>query len=71
MEVVNTFRKDTILLDDITKHTKYCNRCGHSILFQRNTKRILCSYCGYWVYNYKIDEFKDRLIENIKRLEND
>ena len=50
--------------DDITKHTKKC-KCGHSILFKAKTKRVICNWCGNWCYQNKVDEFKDKL--NLQR----
>lgn len=67
----NTFKIDTRRFKEIQKSTKYCSHCGHSILFQTQTKRIICNYCGYWVYNHKEDEFKDKLLLEKKRLENE
>lgn len=71
MPYIHTFKTDTKTFTDISEHTKCCNHCGHSILFQVQTKRIICTHCGYWVYNRKEDEFKDRLLERKKRLENE
>ena len=53
--------------DDITKRTKKC-KCGHSILFKAQTKRIICNWCGNWCYQNKLDEFKDKL--NLQRRKN-
>ena len=71
MPYIHNFRIDSKRLDRITKWTKYCSHCGHSILFQAQTKRVICSHCGHWVYNYKEDEFKDKLLQEKKRLENE
>lgn len=56
---------------EISKMTKYCSHCGHSILFQSRTNKIICKWCGHWVYNNKKDEFKDRLLQKKKRVENE
>lgn len=71
MPYIHTFRTDNKMFKEIANHTKYCSYCGHSILFQKKTKRIICTHCGYWVYSNKIDEFKDRLLQMKKRLENE
>ena len=71
MAYLHTFRTDTKIFKDIQDNTKYCSYCGHSILFQKQTKRLICSHCGHWVYNNKEDEFKDRLLQKKKRLENE
>lgn len=67
---MSSFRTDTTMFKKIQDRIKYC-KCGHSILFQAQTKRIICSYCGNWVYNHKKDEFKDKLLKKKKRLENE
>lgn len=54
-----------------SKSTRYCSYCGHSIIFQKQTKRTICRWCGHWVYNNKKDEFKDKLLQKKKRLENE
>lgn len=46
--------------DEITNSTKVC-KCGHRILFKKSTRRVICSWCGNWCYQNKIDEFKDKL----------
>ena len=66
-----TFKEDSKIFNERQDNTKYCRHCGHSILFQVQTKRIICSHCGYWVYNNKEDEFRDLLLEKKKRLENE
>lgn len=69
--MTNRYRIDTKRFKDIQDHTRYCSYCHHSILFQNRTKRLICSYCGHWVYNNKFDEFKDKFTEKKKRLENE
>lgn len=67
---MNSFKNDTKKFNSITRRTKYCS-CGHSIAFQNKTKRTICTHCGHWVYNNKEDEFKDRILQKKKRLENE
>ena len=43
-------------------------KCGHSIGFIKNHSMV-CSYCGRLVYATKKDEFKDKLLKEIKRNE--
>lgn len=45
---------------ELVKFRKVCS-CGHVILFKKQTKRIICTWCGNWCYQNKIDEFKDKL----------
>ena len=71
MNRINSYKEDTKIFDERTNNTKYCKRCGHAIVFQRKTKKIICTHCGHWVYNNKLDEFKDKLLQKKKRLENE
>lgn len=71
MSYLHRFRIDSKKFDEITKNTKYCSYCGHSIVFKVQTKKTICSHCGNWVYSNKEDEFKDKLLEKKKRLENE
>lgn len=56
---------------EISKNTRYCGFCGHSMLFQNRTKRRMCKWCGHWAYKSKEDEFKYKILESKKRLENE
>lgn len=61
--------KDDIAIDkDRAMHRKYCS-CGHSITFPdySKTNKILCTYCGHYIYKNKKEEFKDRLFLNMKK----
>lgn len=59
----NIFRNDSRISDERAKYKIYCNRCGHSLVFypfEKKNKKI-CSHCGYYVYQNKKEEFKERL----------
>lgn len=50
------------LLRNKRKYKYYC-KCGHHVIiypFEKKKKKI-CSWCGYYVYANKKEEFKDRL----------
>ena len=66
-----TFREDTKKFKRIQDSIKYCSHCGHSMLFSVQIKRVICSHCGYWIYNRKVDEFKDKILERKRNLENE
>lgn len=36
-------------------------KCGHSVTIINKYKRLICNWCGYYVYLYKEDEFKDKM----------
>lgn len=71
MKFRRRYNIDKKIWDERAKNTKYCKRCGHSIVFKYKTKRIICSHCGYWVYNSRVDEFKDKILERKRKLENE
>ncbi|MEE0137739.1 hypothetical protein [Fusobacterium ulcerans] len=37
--------------------------CGHTIAIAKSCEKIVCSYCGRYVFREKKDEFKYRLKE--------
>lgn len=43
----------------------YC-KCGHSVVILPREKKVLCSYCGHWVFKNEKDEFVYRLKEKLK-----
>ena len=50
----------------------YC-KCGHSVVIKPIVDRILCSYCGYWIYRtpeiekkYKQQDFERKLKKYLK-----
>lgn len=50
------------VLKERTKFRVYC-QCGHSMVmfpFEHRNKKI-CTHCGYYVYQNKKEEFKERL----------
>ena len=42
-----------------------CKHCGHTVLLNNQVKTV-CSWCGYYVYKNDLEEFKDRLINELK-----
>lgn len=49
----------------VSANTIKC-KCGHSVFIRPTFKRKLCSWCGYWVYRNKLDEFKDKMQIQLK-----
>lgn len=60
---MNNFKNDTKMSKERAKYLIYCNRCGHSLVFYpfKHINKKICSYCGYYVYQNKKIEFKERL----------
>ena len=46
----------------ITDRTIKC-KCGHSIVFAKSTKKVICSWCGKYVYRDPKEEFKERILK--------
>jgi uncharacterized paraquat-inducible protein A len=55
---------DTKRLRNITDNTIKCS-CGHSMLM--NKDKVLCTWCGKYVYKDKKLEFEDKLKASLKR----
>lgn len=43
-------------------------KCGHVIYFY-NKKKVLCNWCGTFVYKNKKVEFKDKLLKEMRKNE--
>lgn len=55
-------------IDKLMSYTKYaikCPNCLHSILTTR--KKVLCNWCGAYVYKDKKLEFEDKLKASLRR----
>ena len=58
------FKKDDKIFDEIQKHTIKC-KCGHSnVLMKRD--RMICKWCGNYVYKDKKTEFEYKLKKELK-----
>ena len=56
--------KYTSVLSD---HRVLC-KCSHSILIPPEVNKVICSWCGKYVFKDKKEEFKYRLKEQMIRL---
>ena len=52
------------ILNDITKSRIKCE-CGHSVLFPQKADRVICSWCGKYVYKNEQVEFKYKMKEKL------
>ena len=63
---------DHSLKDDLKRHhyyssmQKHCKNCGHSV-FVVNVDRIICSWCGKYVYKDDKTEFSYKIKENLNK----
>lgn len=56
------FKNDTKLLESISNCTIKC-KCGCSNVFTIKTDRIICRWCGNYVYRDSKTEFKYKIKE--------
>lgn len=58
-----TFKEDTKLYNGICRLKRYCKCCNHPMVFYQNSKRnkIICPYCGNYIYKNDLIEFKEKL----------
>lgn len=61
---MNAFERDTKIFQEISKHKIKCS-CGH--VFATMKEKDLCSWCGKYVYKNKKNEFKEKMIQEMKR----
>lgn len=52
-----------------TKYKRYCKNCKHSIVFPASSKlnKVICNWCGVYIYKNDFEEFKDKLEKNLKK----
>lgn len=41
--------------------------CGHRVVVPLKIGKVLCSWCGHYVYRDKQLEFKEKILEKMKR----
>ena len=67
MDVMNrkSYKDDTKIFNMYAKYKKKCS-CGHSVVINPSRDKIVCNYCGKFVFRSKEDEFKYRIKEKLK-----
>lgn len=53
------------LSDELAKVMYKC-KCGHKVVIAHNKDKMICSWCGSYVFKDKKREFEYRLKEKIK-----
>ena len=59
--ISETEKLRSIIVDLSTK----CD-CGHSVFISPKQKRIICSWCGHYIYKDKKEQFKHDLLKAMK-----
>lgn len=60
------FRVDSDYLSTLAK-VKYRCKCGHKVIIPAGVKKLLCSWCGHYVFADKKEEFKAKFNEALKK----
>jgi len=50
----------------LNKLSVHCKNCGHTMNVL-NADRIICNWCGFYVYKDDKTEFKYKILEKIKK----
>ena len=58
-----TYQEDTKRINALRTQRKYCKNCGHSMTYYQNSRydKLLCNYCGNYIYKNDLIEFKEKL----------
>ena len=57
---------NTKFIDELSKYKVKC-KCGHTQILTNRFDRVLCSYCGNYIYRDKKTEFMYKLKDIEKR----
>ena len=63
---MKNFKQDHILFDALSKMRVLC-KCSHSVFIPNYLDRVICSYCGNWVYRTQQIEFQYKIKERLKK----
>ena len=51
------------LRTSITENKIYCKHCGHGVSMSKKTTKVICSWCGNYIFKNDREEFKYRINE--------
>lgn len=60
-----SYRHDTKMFNEMSKYIVKC-KCSHSVVITKQD-RVLCTYCGNYVYKNKKIEFRYKLRERLSK----
>ena len=60
--------RDILLNRELSKYRKYC-KCGHSVIMPdgTNVSKIICTFCGRYIYKNDKEKFKELIIKEMRR----
>ena len=64
-EILNN--KELIKYHDIITKNRIKCKCGHSVVLPPELNKIICNWCGNYVFKSKKDEFEYRMKEAMRR----
>lgn len=56
-----SFKEIDKYYNEISKQKYQCKKCGRKQIIPAYVDKLVCSWCGHYVYKSDRDEFKDRL----------
>lgn len=59
--------KDVVKYSEEVNKYKYLCECGHRVFIHPQRNKTLCSWCGHYVYKDKKEEFKNKLLGEIRK----
>lgn len=62
-----TYHEETRKFNYYSFH-KYKCVCGHKVIIPKCLKMKICGWCGRYVFRDKKDEFKYRMMEKLRRI---
>ena len=54
--------------DNYFSELKHICKCGHTVVIPNFVEKVLCSWCGRYVYRDEQSEFKDKLKQKINNI---
>ncbi len=64
--VIRIMKRDEKLQDAIKQFNRHCKHCGHTMTVM-NADRVLCTWCGHWIYYDEKTEFKYKMLEQMRK----
>lgn len=58
-----SFKEIEKLATERTESKIYCKHCGHGVLIPKKKTKVICSWCGNYVFENAREEFKYRINE--------
>lgn len=54
-------------LSDERQKFKITCECGHRLFIPEFRKKVICGWCGHYVYKNEKEKFKDKLLKEMKK----